>query len=872
VFSGILADNVNENSGIGGFSLSSEIENSNIVKANRSFKWTTLSEAFIKVASPIMNIVLAHFLAPSIFGIVASLNIIVSFGEMISEAGFSRYIVQKEENDEDFKNDVGTANVATIAVSLLTFILIAIFNAPFATFVGAEGYGVFLIIASIQLPLYGFSSIEIALERRFFRFKRLSAVRIVASLSQITLSVLLAVFGKGIESVIFGSICSAAIQAVMLTLFERKNLTFRFNRASFKRMWVYSSLYFAETFLTWLNGSIDTFFLNSFFDKNLTGIFKNAFSTERGIMMLVTAIYSSILISLLSRMQNNKDDFAKTLSIYQRVISFIVIPMGAGIFIYRDFFQSVFFGDGWEGAGLVMGAFALSDAIRFSIGDFVMSGITAKGKPQYNVFINVVSTIWIIVSFFGFARFGFTTFVIVRASYVFLHIALCLAFCQKILSIKPWRFLLNVLPATFVSIMMCALAIAQQSLKNSAAFNAIGIALCIIFYFFLCYIFYKDDIKNLFSIILGKNLIINSTNSQAQNEKPLSDYEKKTNNTQIDGLCGVVCICVVFFHYCFTYSHIFYGTTTSQFAIDELVLTSAFFILSGLFASYSNIHDFWKEKRRTLYFPYLISISLISIIESIYSKTLFVNEADMSMNLLAIPMVSGRFRAIDGTHWYIQYLLYFFVLFSISEFIASKAKKPFINSLLMIALTILISARIVIPEFDQLPFKILRAVIPPNLIFIMIGFFLSNAIKQENKKENVVSILFLVYSFVFGSIYIVRSSGRTSFAYFVLFFAIIILSCLKKVPFLSSKILLCFGKSSIFIYLIHQNLGYLIITAISKNNQQFYPVGVIAALVFSLCFGIILTKAFNVASKKIQCLVAENDHYSKPETRSENHA
>ena len=63
-------------------------------KANGSIKWTTLSGFFSKLIAPLTNMILSRFLAPSIFGIIASVSIITAFADILSEGGFARYILQ----------------------------------------------------------------------------------------------------------------------------------------------------------------------------------------------------------------------------------------------------------------------------------------------------------------------------------------------------------------------------------------------------------------------------------------------------------------------------------------------------------------------------------------------------------------------------------------------------------------------------------------------------------------------------------------------------------------------------------------------------------------------------------------------------------
>jgi O-antigen/teichoic acid export membrane protein len=146
-------------------------QDENIKKTNTSFKWTTIAEASAKIIAPLMNMVLARLLSPDAFGIVASITVIVSFAELLSEGGFARYIVQHQFADGNSqKKAKETAFTCSLFVSLAILLIVVLCRDPFASAVNAEGYGFLLSIAAIQIPLYGLSSIQVAIAQRNFSF------------------------------------------------------------------------------------------------------------------------------------------------------------------------------------------------------------------------------------------------------------------------------------------------------------------------------------------------------------------------------------------------------------------------------------------------------------------------------------------------------------------------------------------------------------------------------------------------------------------------------------------------------------------------------------------------------------------------------
>ena len=480
-----------------------QLNDSFIVKANKSFKWTTLAEITAKLLAPIMNMILARFILPEVFGIVASISIIITFAELISEGGFSRVLIQKNiESEKELKDYAGTANVSTIVVSLIIFSLIAVFQNPLAKLVGCEGYGFFLMLTAIQIPLYGFSSIQSAIAKRRFDYKWIAIVRVGCSVIRIVVSVLLAVMGFSIEALIFGALVSVFFQSAFLMIIYHRYLSFRFSFSRLKELFLISVLFFTESFIAWLTSSLDTFLIALFFDQTTNGLYKNAFSTASGIIAIATAIYSSIMISLLSRYQESPDIFNKIICKYQQIISYLLIPLGIGMFIYRNELTLLFFGDGWEGAAIVFGVFALGESFKSVTGLFIMSGFTSKGKPIWNTIANIIGLCWTITSYLCFARLGFETFVYLRSISFYLTSIFCLMVGWAVLRINILTMLKNLIMPLLFSLFMITIYLFQTAYYEKYFY--VGISCCIILYFLLFGIVKNEDFKELVKIIQGK--------------------------------------------------------------------------------------------------------------------------------------------------------------------------------------------------------------------------------------------------------------------------------------------------------------------------------------------------------------------------------
>ena len=102
-----------------------------------SVKWSGMAEIMAKLIQPISNMFLARLLTPEAFGVVATINIIISFADMFTDAGFQKYIIQHEFSDNSsLEKGLNVAFWSNFALSLLLWLVIFIFRNPLAALVG----------------------------------------------------------------------------------------------------------------------------------------------------------------------------------------------------------------------------------------------------------------------------------------------------------------------------------------------------------------------------------------------------------------------------------------------------------------------------------------------------------------------------------------------------------------------------------------------------------------------------------------------------------------------------------------------------------------------------------------------------------------
>ncbi|MBQ2790778.1 MAG: oligosaccharide flippase family protein, partial [Thermoguttaceae bacterium] len=187
-------------------------------KTVRASKWSALTELVVKLIQPISNLILVRILAPEAFAAVALINMVVSFADIFTDAGFQKYVVQRDYDSEDQKDlTVNVAFWTNLGISVFLWAIIAAFQAPIAAFVKAPDLALGIVVAALALPMTSFSSIQAALFRRDFNFKTLFYTRLFFALVPLAVTIPLALLGLNYWAIVIGTLCGRLFEAVFLT-------------------------------------------------------------------------------------------------------------------------------------------------------------------------------------------------------------------------------------------------------------------------------------------------------------------------------------------------------------------------------------------------------------------------------------------------------------------------------------------------------------------------------------------------------------------------------------------------------------------------------------------------------------------------------
>lgn len=453
-------------------------------------KWSLITEILAKLITPITNIILAHILAPTAFGILATIMMVISFAEMLADAGFQKFLVQYEfESEEAKQKSVSVAFISNIVLAIVLWIAIIVWRDDLASLVGNEGLGIPLAVMGAMLPLSAFSSIQMAMYRRNFNFKFLLSIRMITIITPLLVSIPMALAGFDYWSLIAGLLAAHLFTAIALCVRQEKLISIYFSGSVFRNMFSFSAWSLAEAFSIWLTAWVDTFIISHFLNAYYLGVYKMPTAIVTTVMAIATSSMAPVLFSALSRHQHNQVEFERTFLTFQRYMALFLVPLGVGMFVYQDFIVQILLGPQWKLAGIVLGSWALSSSLVTAISYLISEAFRAKGMPNISFLAQMAHLVVLIPVIYVCVQYDFTTFVYARSIVRVQMIAVLLYLLAKYVDMNAWHVIRNIKSYIIASAIVGTGSYALLHLYNSMIWTIFCICVSLISYLVVLYLF-----------------------------------------------------------------------------------------------------------------------------------------------------------------------------------------------------------------------------------------------------------------------------------------------------------------------------------------------------------------------------------------------
>jgi len=391
-------------------------------KAVSGVKWNTLYSIITAISAPLTLIVLARFLTPEEFGIIAVIGIIMAVSHGIATMGFSQAIVQK---NKIIYGDLSSIFWFEQIIGIVAFGIIFLGATPISNFFDIDAVWILRLAGTVFL-IEPIDLVFRALLRKELEYEILMKARLAKHLMKDIITISLVFLGFGVISVVIGNITGIILLTIILmTIFHRKNMWMPKLHFSFKQLKPYLKfgIFVAgNSIIEQISVRADEIVIGGVLGPGILGIYYFAKTLIKRLLVFIRSPISDVSFPLFSKLSENKKSLRKAYLKVTKMLGSIGIPAYIGFAITSPLFIPIIFGKEWINATPLIFALTVF-GIATSLYGGVFTAIYSIGRSDIKFYSTCIElpirvTVIYLASFFGIIWVGVAVSLLVLSKFV----------------------------------------------------------------------------------------------------------------------------------------------------------------------------------------------------------------------------------------------------------------------------------------------------------------------------------------------------------------------------------------------------------------------------------------------------------------------
>ncbi len=346
--------------------------------------WSAGARLLSQIFTWTITIIVMRLLIPGDYGLMAMAGFFINFLTLMNELGLGAALIQKKEIDDLFLRQI----FGLLLVSNFIFFLMLYASAPLiAIFFSEQRISPIIRISAIQFIMMSFSIIPQSLLMRSMDFKNLSIIDLMSAITQSLVTLILALIGYGVWSLVWGNLTFNLIRTTGLIVASRFICIPSFSMKGLSQTMFFGGYVMISRILWYFYTQADTFIIGKFLGKELLGFYSVSMQLASLPMEKTSGIINQVAFPAFSSIQ---DDYKKAANYFLKAVrigSFFAFPILWGISSIAPNLIAILLGDKWQIAAMPLQLISLVIPIRM-ISNMMSPMLMGIGRADIH-FLNV---------------------------------------------------------------------------------------------------------------------------------------------------------------------------------------------------------------------------------------------------------------------------------------------------------------------------------------------------------------------------------------------------------------------------------------------------------------------------------------------------
>lgn len=430
-----------------------------IKKTTIGIIWNFADQIARRGISILVTLLLARFLTPEDFGLIAMMSVFLALGQTLTDSGLSQALIRQKNVTQA---DYSTAFYANIVLGLISYSLLFAIAPWVASFYETPALSLLIRVASLTVIISSFQVVQVAHFTRVLDFKLQLRAGLPASLLSGILAIYMAYIEFGVWALIGQMLCSTVLKTIFLWRMQNWRPSRQFDMTALKNMYNFGYKLF-------ISGVLDTIFINIYvvviakiFTTSIAGMYFFASKIRELVILQLVRSICSVTYPAFSSLQH---DSTRLKAGYRKVIivvSFIIFPIILFFAVLAEPLFQIILPSKWSPAAHYLQLMCLA-SVLYPLHAINLNILKVKGRSDLFLYLEILKKIMISLILFLSIKYGIYGILIGQIISSILAYIPNSYFSKKMIGYTVSEQLNDFLPALFLSSLIAAIGYAVST-------------------------------------------------------------------------------------------------------------------------------------------------------------------------------------------------------------------------------------------------------------------------------------------------------------------------------------------------------------------------------------------------------------------------
>lgn len=371
-------------------------------KVLSGLKWKAFIRVLGQVISWAISIVVIRYIKPEEYGLKSMADIFMAVVMIFSSGGLQSAIIQtKELTEEKLKKIFGIL----IIINLILFVFIFLGAYPIAKYYNEPKIISLIQVMSVGFLLVPFNIMPSALFSRDMEYKEVSSISFTTNVIGGVCTLIMAVMGYGVWSLIAGPLLSSALSVIILNIYKPCLKKPDFSMHGMFDVVSFGGTVLLTSFLWIVFSKADVFIAGGVLSAKDVGVYAVALHLASLPIDKIMPVLNQVAFPAYAKLQDNPLQIAKYFLKSIRLTSLILFPVSFGLVGISHYLIPALLGDKWNDVIPLFFVLGLVFPLR-GISTLCAPMTNAIGKPKVQLQLVVLGVLLMVPSFIFAINYG----------------------------------------------------------------------------------------------------------------------------------------------------------------------------------------------------------------------------------------------------------------------------------------------------------------------------------------------------------------------------------------------------------------------------------------------------------------------------------